>query len=170
MLERKPEHVEALETDYNRAIVKSHWDIRKKKSGKQVAQLGEQKKKSISQLKVPSTTLEIAHEMMEYAIEAGLDLDQMFGQGHIPSAKLAWKYVHRQPLLPPEKMSDLQTWMRQLHEWYTKEAAKGRKMLMVRVKEEHLLYNNELVLEVEELFYLFNQDALDKALLSCYCL
>jgi hypothetical protein len=100
--------------------------------------------------------------MMEYAIECGLDIDQVFSQGHIPSAKLTWKYVHDQPLVPPEKMSYLQTWMRQLHDWYTQEAAKGRKMLMVRVKEEHFLYNNDLVLEVEELFYLFNQDALTK--------
>jgi hypothetical protein len=44
ILERKPEHVEALEIDYNRTIVKSHWDMQKKKSGKQVAQLGELKK------------------------------------------------------------------------------------------------------------------------------
>jgi hypothetical protein len=43
MLERKPGHVEALDTDYDRSIVKSHWDMRKKKSGKQVPQVGEQK-------------------------------------------------------------------------------------------------------------------------------
>jgi hypothetical protein len=42
-------------------------------------------------------------------------------------------------------------------------------MLMVGVKEEHFLYDNDLVLEVEKLFYLFNQDALDKAFISYYC-
>jgi hypothetical protein len=60
--------------------------------------------------------------------------------------------------------------MRQLHDWYTKAAERGRKMIMVKVTKEHFLYDNELVLEVEELFYLFNQDALDKALLNCYCM
>jgi hypothetical protein len=43
MLERKPGHVEALDTDYDRSIVKSHWDMRKKISGKQVPQVREQK-------------------------------------------------------------------------------------------------------------------------------
>jgi hypothetical protein len=31
--------------------------------------------------------------MMEFAVDSRLDLDQMFGQGHIPSANLARKYV-----------------------------------------------------------------------------
>jgi hypothetical protein len=46
----------------------------------------------------------------------------------------------------------------------------GAKDAHVGVKEQNFLYDNDLVLEVEELFYLFNQDALDKALISCYCL
>jgi hypothetical protein len=41
MLERKPGHLEALDIDYDRSIVKSYWDMRKKKSGKQVPQLEE---------------------------------------------------------------------------------------------------------------------------------
>jgi hypothetical protein len=36
MLERKPGHVEALDTDYDRSIFQSHSEMRKKKSGKQV--------------------------------------------------------------------------------------------------------------------------------------
>jgi hypothetical protein len=55
MLEKKPGHVEALDTDYERSIVKSHSEMRKKKSGKQVPQLREQKKQPISPLKVPTT-------------------------------------------------------------------------------------------------------------------
>jgi hypothetical protein len=41
MLERKPGHLKALDIDYDCSIVKSYWDMRKKKSGKQVPQLEE---------------------------------------------------------------------------------------------------------------------------------
>jgi hypothetical protein len=54
--------------------------MRKKKSGKQVPQLGEQKKQSVSPLKVPSTRLEIQDRMMEFALDSRLDMEQMFGQ------------------------------------------------------------------------------------------
>jgi hypothetical protein len=94
-------------------------------SRKTIPQLGEQEKQLISPLKMPSTTMEKPYGMTEFPIESGLDLEQMFVHGDIPSAKLAWKYVHEQPLVPPEQMQYLQTWMRQLHEWYTKEAAGG---------------------------------------------
>jgi hypothetical protein len=147
LLEREPGHVEALQTDYDRSITKSHWEMLQKKIGnspqlgeqtkqstpplkvfpsrKTIPQLEEQEKQSTSPLKVASTILEIPNRMMKFAVESGLDLEQMFGQGDIPSAKLAWKYVHRQPLVPPEQMQYLQTWMRQLHDWYTQEAAGG---------------------------------------------
>jgi hypothetical protein len=82
--------------------------MQKKKSGKQVPQLGEQKKQSISPFKVP-TTLEVSAKMMKYAVDCGLDIDQVFSQGYMHSAKLAWKYVHGQPQVPPEKMPYLQT-------------------------------------------------------------
>jgi hypothetical protein len=71
--------------------------------------------------------------MMKYVVDCRLDIDKVFGQGHIPSAKLAWKYVHGQPLVPHEKMPYLQTWVRQLHDWYTQEEEKERKMCMVGV-------------------------------------
>ena len=46
----------------------------------------------------------------------------------------------------------------------------GREMLMVAVKNEHYFREDLLCIELEELFQLYNQDALDKSIVSCYCL
>jgi hypothetical protein len=112
--------------------------------------------------------LEIPEETVQYAGEAGLSFEQMFGEGNIPTAELAWKYVHGEPLVRTERMPCLQTQMQNLHEWYIEFAEQGRKMIMVSVRKEHFLYDNEL--ELEEIFQLYNQNDLDKALIKCYCL
>jgi len=41
---------------------------------------------------------------------------------------------------------------------------------MVEVKKEHYLLEYQICIELEELFQLYNQDALDKSIVSCYCL
>ena len=41
---------------------------------------------------------------------------------------------------------------------------------MVNVKHEHYYHEKALAIEYPELFQLFNQDALDKSIVSCYCL
>jgi hypothetical protein len=43
-------------------------------------------------------------------------------------------------------------------------------MLMVNVTKEHYICDNDRCIELEELFQLYNQDALDKSIISCYCL
>ena len=61
--------------------------------------------------------------------------------------------------------------MYELHQWYmdiTK--ISNRESLMMKVKEEHYFHENVLYVEFTELFQLFNQDALDKSIISCYCL
>ena len=52
------------------------------------------------------------------------------------------------------------------------EASKeGKDSLMVGIKDEHYFSGDEeMFIEFEELFQLYNQDALDKSLVSCYCL
>ena len=85
--------------------------------------------------------------------------------------QLKRKYARGEPLVKPEEVKKLPTRMYELHEWYMKIAkTTNRESLMVKVKAEH--YFNELALYVEftELFRLFNQDALDKSIISCYCL
>jgi hypothetical protein len=47
------------------------------------------------------------------------------------------------------------------------EVKQGREMLRVKVKEEHYFKENEIWIELPKLFQLFNQDALDKSIVSC---
>ena len=52
-----------------------------------------------------------------------------------------------------------------LHEWYMKIVnTTNREFLMAKVKVNHYYHENDLYVE------LFNQDALDKSIVSCYCL
>lgn len=59
--------------------------------------------------------------------------------------------------------------MYELHEWYMKIAkTTNREPLMVKIKAEHYYHENALYVEFTELFQLFNIDALDKSLVSCF--
>ena len=82
-----------------------------------------------------------------------------------------FRYEYGKPLVKPDHLS-LTTMMRRLHEWYMETYNKSRKdTLMLRIKEEHnLVGTNLLPIEFVELFQLYNQAALDKQLMTCYCL
>ena len=159
-------------SDYERSISKSYHQQKKQKSsltgsnksGKTVPQLEEQAMQSIPPLKV------ITDKVTDTAKDFGISVDQLLGTEEVPMAELAWKYVPGNPLVIPEQVPHLSTQMRRLHEWYMKEVKNGREMLMVKVKEEHYFYENELCIEFSEIFQLYNQDSLDKSIVSCYCL
>ena len=81
------------------------------------------------------------------------------------------KYVRGQPLVEPDKVKNLPTRMYELHQWYMNiTKISNRESLMVNVKHEHYYHEKALAIEYPELFQLFNQDALDKSIVSCYCL
>ena len=81
------------------------------------------------------------------------------------------KYVWGQPLVEPEEVNKLPTRMYELHQWYMNiTKISNRESLMVNVKEEHYFHEKALSVEYSELFQLYNQDALDKSIVSCYCL
>ena len=47
----------------------------------------------------------------------------------------------------------------------------GSNWLMVGIRDEHYFReNDEINIEFDELFQLYNQDAIDKSIVSCYCL
>jgi len=84
---------------------------------------------------------------------------------------LARKYARGEPMVKPEEVKKLSTRMYELHEWYMKIAkTTNRESLMVKVKPEHYYHAKDLYVEFTELFQLFNQDALDKSIVNCYCL
>ena len=81
------------------------------------------------------------------------------------------KYVRGQPLVEPDEVKKLPTRMYELHQWYmdiTK--ISNRESLMVNVKKDHYFHEKAVSVEYSELFQLYNQDALDKSIVSCYCL
>ena len=81
------------------------------------------------------------------------------------------KYVRGQPLVKPDEVKNLPTRMYELHQWYMNiTKSSNRESLMVNVKAEHYFHEKARSIEYTELFKLFNQDALDKSIVSCYCL
>jgi hypothetical protein len=84
-----------------------------------VAQLGEQAKQSVSLLKVFASdagrsVAQPSH--YDFAAEAGLTLSQLMS-GDIPTTPLAWKYEKGKSLVPYGKERSLSSQMRRLHEW-----------------------------------------------------
>ena len=97
----------------------------------------------------------------------------MLGLEEVPTFdvnQLARKFVKGEPLVSKDEEKLLSMQMRNLHQWYVREIKLGRESLMVKVKREHYFHENDVWIENEELFQLFNQKALDKSLVSCYCL
>ena len=120
-----------------------------------VAQLGEQAKQSISPLKVISDK-KVHHDTGTI--------------GGPQKYQYAWTYVLGKSLVRPEEVNSLTTQLRRLHHWYEKAAAAGHDVFWVKYKKEHYFADDSLYIPFSENFQLFNQDALDKALVSCYCL
>ena len=81
------------------------------------------------------------------------------------------RYEYGKPLVKDEK--SLTTMMRRLHDWYLKicRDSGGRSTLYVKVKKEHDLLGIEpWPIPFEEFYQFFNQLAIDKAMVTSYCL
>ena len=53
---------------------------------------------------------------------------------------------------------------------FERERDQPNNTIMVNVKKEHYYHEKALSIEYTELFQLYNQDALDKSIVGCYCL
>ena len=170
-LERPPQY--SPPSDYDRSIIKSlNEKVRRSRSssasGKKVPHLGEQANQSIPPLNVFSDD---DPNVGTIARNLGLTVAQLLGKEEAPKADLAYRYEHGKPLIRPEQVPHLQTQMRRLHEWYMQASEAGNTMLMVAVRDEHYFRGrDEIHVEFDELFQLYNQDDLDKYLVSSYCL
>jgi hypothetical protein len=60
--------------------------------------------------------------------------------------------------------------MRNLHTWYGIATKGGIETIMVRVREEHYFQEYCVNVDFNELFQLYNLRALDKSIISSYCL
>ena len=81
-----------------------------------------------------------------------------------------YKYRHGHPLVKPELVKDLPTKMRRLHSWYMADSKKGGNWIHLGYKDEHYGRSGVVMIEFSELFQLYQQEALDKAVISAYCL
>jgi len=107
-------------------------------------------------------------EMLKITVGQLLELEPM---SPLREEEIKRKYVRGQPLVKPNKVKNLPTRMYELHQWYMNiTKSSNRESLMVNVKEEHYFHEKALSVEYTKLFQLFNQDALDKSIVSCYCL
>ena len=80
------------------------------------------------------------------------------------------KYQNGKPLVKPGH-PPLTTMMRRFHMWYMDTCKSGKDILTLRVKEEHDLVGIDLLsVPFEEFFQFFNQKALNKVIVTCYCL
>ena len=107
-------------------------------------------------------------EMLKISVVQLLEIEPM---SPLRESEIKWKYVRGQPLVAPDKVKNLPTRMYELHQWYMNiTKISDRLSLMVNVKQDHCYHEKALSIEYSELFQLYNQDALDKSIVSCYCL
>ncbi|XP_071683451.1 uncharacterized protein [Lolium perenne] len=152
----------------------------KGKKRKEVPLLGAQPKQSIPALKVfnvPKVYEEHGgdvnmEEAATLAAQCGVTVEELFGAADaaLPTADIAPKFVYGADLVSREQLHKLPTHMRNLHQWYL-DACKEKKMYIVAsIPWEYYYRNEEIHIEMNELWQLFNLEALDKSLMSCYCL
>ncbi|KAI4993564.1 hypothetical protein ZWY2020_007877 [Hordeum vulgare] len=142
-----------------------------------VPQLGQQAKQSIPPLRVlpenvpplvQGKDLELAKK---WADEWGIPVEDVLASqdDRLPKAVVAPKpqFVMAAPLVSKD---DLPTNMRYLHTWYLSESKNGRTMIVVSVPREYYGRPEEIHIDFDELFQMYNGDALEKSLMSSYCL
>ncbi|XP_071677519.1 uncharacterized protein [Lolium perenne] len=146
---------------------------------KEVPQLGEQAKQSIPPLKV-SDVPSVYQEHGDFDLEAAAALAAQVGctveellSAHdavLPIADIAPKFVYGADLVSKERLHKLPTHMRNLHQWYIDACKENTSYIVADIPEDYYFRKEEIHIEMNELWQLFNLDALDKSLMSCYCL
>ncbi|KAK1669783.1 hypothetical protein QYE76_057942 [Lolium multiflorum] len=176
----------SLSSNYDRSIRKSNVSARdrwekSKVDGKPVPQLGNQKNSCPPLQVYPDVTACFDPEMVRlYKDEAdavGMSIpeylsriDAEFLTSTGDDVQIAYQYKYGQPLVRAEELPNLSTQLRRLHNWYMEKCKDGKNWIMVAITDEHYGRNDVMNIEFCELFQLFNQDTLDKSLLSAYCL
>jgi hypothetical protein len=135
---------------------------------KNVPQLGEKAKQSLAPLKVFSDDI-VDVEGMAPGTKIG---DYMPADIQFESMEEVYTYRYGHPLVKPG--TPLTTMMRRLHNWYLDccKSSGGLDNLFVMVKEnqDDLVAIGLVPVQFEELFQLYNAMAIDKVIVTCYCL
>ena len=121
---------------------------------------------------------ELAKEYETKAAELGVGLAQYLSMVRdddnldLPFLPIAYQYTAGQPLLcSPQEIAKLSTKQRWLHDWYLRASKDGLQYIDVTFKEEHFFRGDQQInVEMSELFQIFNLREIDVAVISCYCL
>ena len=151
------------------------------KKKRDVPQLGEQSKKTISPLKVapsrrPAENTLTAQQKFElqFAAECGMSLSQVMPYSDAPlppPAAVAFNYVSGGPMVPPGVAEDLPTRLRSLNNWYEKAAKRGQKQFYFCPGKDHFLGQDHAIpIEFRELFQFFNLSDIDVTNVGAYFL
>jgi hypothetical protein len=176
----------SLSSNYDRSIRKSNVSARdrwekSKVDRKPVPQLGNQKNSCPPLQVYPDVTACFDPEMVKLykdeADAAGMSIpeylsriDAEYYTSTGDAVQIAYQYKYGQPLVRAEELPNLSMQLRRLHNWYMEKCKDGKNWIMVAITDEHYGRNDVMNIKFCELFQLFNQDALDKSLLSAYCL
>ena len=111
--------------------------------------------------------------MLIFGKESNLTPAQLRGEEEIQKheGSTKWKYQPGQSLVWPVLVKHLPTRMYALHKWYMKVVAENQVMLEVRIDDHHYFRGQAIIsIPMEEFYFLFQQDALDVSLVSCWIL
>ena len=186
MLKEKKDLAEKQE---KKALEEAEKELASKKSGKRVAQLGEQSKQSIPPLIVkavgpdaelmdPTIIAAAAAQGMtvtgarEQAALIGMTLSELLGFDEAPVKEVVITYVPNGPLVEPAQEEDLPPQIQNLLRWYKGyiKTNAGKEYIYAEVRHEHHFKHYYVTIHMSELLHLFNLRELDKSIMSCYVL
>ena len=172
----------SLSSNYDRSIRKSteaakERSKRSKAKGKPVSQLGDQKNSCLP-LQVYPNVVDCLDPTLVALYKDEADANNMSIPEYLSrlefiqtdDVQIAYQYKYGKSLVRAEELPNLSTQLRRLHNWYLDACKDGQNWFMVAIKDKHYGRTDVMNIEFCELFQLFNQDALDKSLLSAYCL
>jgi hypothetical protein len=107
----------------------------------------------------------------EEAEAHGISIAQYLSQCDFPTADIAYKYRHGSPLVRLEEIPNLPRRMQKLHKWYMEASKDGHNWIVLGINDEHYFRgSDDINIKFAELFHSYNHDALDKSMISAYCL
>nr|CAH66216.1 OSIGBa0157N01.2 [Oryza sativa] len=153
---------EAIElSDYERTLKKAS-------SGKSkpVPQLKEQPNQEIE----PLVTGE-DFGIQDFINDTGLTTDQLLQGAPIEKAEVKYMYELGKPLVKPEQLQSLTTQIYKFHQLYMEMSATGREMIRARIKDTNFLQRDDILwINFKGIYELYQLDALDASIMSCWIL
>ena len=81
------------------------------------------------------------------------------------------RYEPGRSLFEPQRLHELGTQMFAINKWCIETSKRGVNWISVRIRQHHYFRGDDLIyVQFEELHQLCHLDALDKSLVSCFCL